>query len=77
MTVTAVATGAEPGDTLVIVAVGRTVKPNPLLGTPPTVTATFPDVAPAGTLTVIEVSLQPVISAGSALVPLKLTELPL
>ena len=35
-----------------------TVKPTPLLATPPTVTTTFPLVAPLGTGTVMLVALQ-------------------
>jgi hypothetical protein len=73
--VTGAVTPAELGDTLLIVAVGRTVKANPLLGVPPTVTTTFPLDAPAGTFTVIEVSLQLVTSSAAACVPLKLTVL--
>jgi hypothetical protein len=37
-----------------------TVNSNPLLGTPPTVTSTFPVVAPLGTVTDMLVALQPV-----------------
>ena len=51
---------------------GVTVKATPSLGVPSTVTTTLPVAAPAGTVTVIEVSLQPV---GVAPVPLKVTEL--
>ena len=75
MTVTAVPTAAELGETLLIVAVGNTVKANPLLGVPLTVTTTFPLVAPTGTFTVIEVALQLVTSSAAAGVPLKLTVL--
>ena len=49
-----------------------TVKVTPLLACPPTVTTTWPVVAPVGTVTVIEVSLQVV---GVAEVPLKVTVL--
>jgi hypothetical protein len=49
-----------------------TVKPTPLLATPPTVTTTFPVVAPLGTGTVILVSLQLV---GVPTVPLNVTVL--
>jgi hypothetical protein len=73
--VTGAVTPAELGDTLLIVAVGSTVKANPLLGVPPTVTTTFPLDAPVGTFTVIEVSLQLVTSRAAACVPLKLTVL--
>jgi len=50
----------------------RTVKFTPLLATPPTVTTTFPLVAPAGTGATMLVVLQPV---GVAVVPLKVTVL--
>jgi hypothetical protein len=50
----------------------KTVKLTPLLGTPPTVTTTFPVVAPIGTGTTIAVALQLV---GVAAVPLKVTVL--
>src|SRR5436309_1833167 len=40
------------GDSELIVAVGTTVNATPLLDTPPTVTVTFPVVAPLGTGTV-------------------------
>src|SRR5580700_6963770 len=40
-----------------------TVKPTPLLATPPTVTTTFPDVAPAGTDVTMLVALQLVVVA--------------
>lgn len=49
-----------------------TVKATPLLGKPPTVTTTFPVVAPLGTMTIIEVGDQFV---GDAAVPLKVTVL--
>ena len=49
-----------------------TVKFTPLLATPPTVTATFPVVAPLGTGTVILVALQTV---GVPAVPLNVTVL--
>src|SRR5438067_1305514 len=76
--VTRVPTGPLVGEKLLIEGGGgRTIKPKPLLGTPLTVTTTFPEVAPTGTFTVIEVSLQPVMSPARALVPLKLTEFPL
>jgi hypothetical protein len=47
--VTVVPTAPEVGDRLLIVGVGRTVNAEPALGTLPTVTTTFPVVAPAGT----------------------------
>jgi len=49
-----------------------TVKLTPLLGKPPTVTTTLPDVAPAGTGTAMLVALQLV---GDAAVPLNVTVL--
>lgn len=55
-----------------MVGVGRTVKGTALLATPPTVTTTLPDVAVAGTGTVMLVELQFV---GAAEIPLKLTVL--
>ena len=51
-----------------------TVKPTPLLATPPTVTTTFPVVAPVGTSTEMLVADQQV-PHGEAAVPLKLTVL--
>jgi hypothetical protein len=50
-----------------------TVKAEPLLATPPTVTTTLPVVAPAGTCTDIPVSLQ---LPGAAATPLKVSVLP-
>ncbi len=49
-----------------------TVKPTPLLATPPTITTTLPVVAPAGTCTTMLVALQFV---GVAVVPLNFTVL--
>ena len=49
-----------------------TVKLDPLLATPPTVTTTFPVVAPVGTLATMLVALQLV---GLAVVPLNVTVL--
>jgi len=49
-----------------------TVKPTPLLATPPTITTTLPVVAPAGTCTTMLVALQLV---GVAAVPLNFTVL--
>jgi hypothetical protein len=71
--VTAEPTAPEVGVRLVIEGVGSTVKFEPLLGTPPTVTTTLPVVAPAGTFTVMLVALQLV--AVPALVPLNVTVL--
>lgn len=67
-------TGPELGLSDVIVGGGMTVNAAPLLAFPPTVTATFPLVAPLGTGTVMLMSLQ---LAGVAAVPLKLTMLEL
>ena len=63
---------AVVADRLVIVGEGSTVNGAPLLLAPPTVTTTFPVLAPAGTGVTICVALQLV---GVARVPLKLTVL--
>ncbi len=55
-----------------MLGVGMTVKVTPLLATPPTVTTTFPVVAPLGTGTVMLVALQLV---GVPAVPLNVTVL--
>ena len=71
--VTAVPTGPEVGDRLVIwlvVSAAPTVKVTPLLATPPTVTTTFPVVAPVGTDVTMLVEVQLVVVAG---VPLNVT----
>ena len=60
----------EVGSIPLIDGVGVTVNATPLLTWPPTVTSTRPVVAPAGTVAVIEVSLQAVVAAA---VPLKVT----
>ena len=71
--VTRLPTGPADGLRLAMVGDGSvTVKGMPLLAPPPTVTATFPLVAPAGTGTVMLVSLQVV---GLPAVPLKVTVL--
>jgi hypothetical protein len=71
--VTDVLTNPEVGFRLVIVGAGIvTVKLTPLLATPPTVTTTFPVVAPVGTVTTMLVALQLVAVAA---VPLNLTVL--
>src|SRR6201981_2155120 len=70
--VTAVPTGPEVGDRLVMLGVDDTVKLTPLLATPPTVTTTFPVVAPVGTDVAMLVALQLVTVAA---VPLKVTVL--
>jgi hypothetical protein len=72
LTVTDVPTAPEAGDRLLIDGGWITVNNEPLLLLPPTVTTTFPVVAPLGTGTTIEVALQLV---GVAVVPLKLTVL--
>jgi hypothetical protein len=70
--VTAVPTCPVVGDRLVIIGACTTVKLLPLLGTPPTVTTTFPLVAPLGTGAVIEIAFQ---LLGIATVPLNVTVL--
>jgi hypothetical protein len=71
--VTDVPAGPSPGLRLVVLGVGiPTVKPTPLLATPPTVTTTLPVVAPVGTVATMLVALQLV---GVADVPLNLTVL--
>ena len=73
MIVTTAPTTPEVGFRFVIVGAGRvTVKVEPLLAVPPTVTTTLPVVAPAGTVVAILVALQVVTVA---IVPLKVTEL--
>jgi len=69
--VTAVPTGPDVGDRLLIL--GETAKLTPALATPPTVTTTLPVVPPLGTFTVILVALQLV--AVPAAVPLNVTVL--
>ena len=70
--VTTVPTGPDVGFRLLMTGGGTTVNGAPLLATPPTVTTTFPVVAPAGTGTSILVALQ---AEGAASVPLKVTVL--
>jgi hypothetical protein len=71
--VTEVATGPVVGFRLVMLGAGVViVNATPLLATPPTVTTTFPVVAPAGTGATMLVALQ---LEGVAAVPLNLTEL--
>lgn len=71
--VTDVPSGPDPGLTFEMTGDGVTVKPTPLLATPPTVTTTLPPViAPEGTGATTLVSLQLVGTVG---VPLKETEL--
>jgi hypothetical protein len=65
--------GPDTGDTDVTRGAGEpTMNGTPLLAMPPTVTTTFPDVAPAGTGTTMLVALQFV---GVATVSLKVTVL--
>jgi len=52
-TVTAAPTAPEVGETLAILGAETTVKLDPLLATPDTVTTTFPVVAPLGTVATI------------------------
>src|SRR5207253_7643660 len=71
--VTDVPTNPDVGFRLVMLGAGTvTVKLTPLLATPPTVTTTFPVVAPVGTGTTMLVALQLV---GVAAVPLNFTVL--
>src|SRR6266850_2393055 len=70
--VTAVAIGPVVGERLVIVGGTVTVNETPLLASPPTVTTTFPVVAPAGTGTTMLVADHVV---GVAAVPLNVTVL--
>jgi len=70
--VTEVPTGPEVGVTLVIMGAEVTVNTRGLLARPPTVTTTFPVVAPAGTGATMLVALQLV---GVAVVPLNVTVL--
>jgi hypothetical protein len=70
--VTRVPTDPDVGERLVIFGTETTVKVTPLLATPPTVTTTFPVVAPEGTGTTIFVALQLV---GVEVVPLNVTVL--
>lgn len=60
------------GEIFVIVGCVKTVKGTPLLGSPLTVTMTFPDAAPAGTGTLMELLAQLV---GTATSPLNVTVL--
>jgi hypothetical protein len=70
--VTTVPTGPDVGLMLVMFGGGVTLKGRPLLATPPTVTTTFPVVAPTGTDTSMLVALQ---VFGAPSVPLKVTVL--
>jgi len=71
--VTDVATGPVVGDKLVMLGAATTVNALPLEATPPTVTTTFPVVAPLGTVAAIDVVVQPVTVV--AVTPLKVTVL--
>lgn len=66
----------KDGVTPVIVGDAPTVtlKTGPVLATPPTVTTTFPVVAPNGTCTTMHVGFH---NEGDAKVPLNVTEFPL
>jgi hypothetical protein len=66
------AKAVNPVGTLGGVVLVWTVKPTPLLATPPTVTTTLPVVAPLGTVAVMLAALQ---LAAVAAVPLKVTVL--
>ena len=71
--VTAAPTTPDVGFRVVIVGAGNvTVKVEPLLATPPTVTTTLPVVAPVGTVVAMPVALQLVTVPA---VPLNVTEL--
>jgi hypothetical protein len=70
--VTETPTAPDVGNRLLTVGVCDTVKVTPLLAAPPTVTTTFPEVAPAGTGTAMLVALQLV---GVPAVPLNVTVL--
>lgn len=70
--VTEVPTAPDVGDRLLMLGGTKTVKGTLLLASPPTVTVTFPNVAPLGTGTTMLVALQLV---GVAAVPLKVTVL--
>ena len=72
MIVTDAPTTPEVGLKLVILGAETTVNVTPLLALPPTVTTTFPVVAPEGTGATIEVALQ---LEGVARVPLNFTVL--
>lgn len=70
MIVTEVPAGPEAGERLLML--GPTVNATPLLASPPTVTTTFPELAPLGTTTTMVEALQLVELAA---VPLKVTVL--
>src|SRR5882757_9289746 len=66
--VTDAPTNPDGGDKLVMAGAATTVKPDPMLALPPTVTTTLPVIAPAGTVATIEVVLQLVIVVAVVLV---------
>ena len=71
--VTDAPTAPLSGNKLVMLGVGITVKPTPLLLTPFALTTTLPVVAPVGTAATIDVALQlPIVVL--AVVPLNVTE---
>jgi hypothetical protein len=70
--VTTAPMGPDPGLMLEMFGGGVTVKSRPLLATPPTVTTTFPVVAPTGTFTSMLVAVQ---LEDVAAVPLNVTVL--
>jgi hypothetical protein len=72
MILTGAPTAAEDGDKLLMLGVGSTVNAAPGLGKSFTATTTLPVVAPAGTVTAIDVALQFV---GFASTPLNVTVL--
>jgi hypothetical protein len=72
VTATAVPIGPKVGLRREMLGLDITVKPTPLLAEPPTVTTTFPVVAPAGTATLMLVVFQ---LDAVAKVPLNLTVL--
>jgi hypothetical protein len=71
--VTAAVTGPEVGDKLVILGAATTVNGLPFEASPPTVTTTFPFVAPLGTVAAIDVDVHPVTVV--AVIPLNFTVL--
>jgi hypothetical protein len=73
--VTDVPTGPAEGLKFVMFGDGVTVKLTPLLAKPPTLTTTFPGVAPVGTLVTMLVSLQLVATTGIVLKVIELNPL--
>lgn len=66
-------TDPDVGESIEMTGARVTVKATPLLATPPTVTTTFPLVAPEGTCTMMLVLLHPV---GPTVAPLNVMVLP-